>query len=70
DISSAKVTDSTHLSLVLTTTKATALEALTNFGTTGGADTIDITAGFARDLAFNVATTDGLANMPLTFAVI
>jgi hypothetical protein len=70
DISSAKVTDSTHLSLVLSTSKATALEALTNFGTTGGADTIDITAGFARDLAFNVATTDGLANMPLTFAVI
>ena len=70
DISSAKVTDSTHLTLVLTPTKATALEALTNFGATGGADTIDITAGFARDLAFNVARTDAFANMPLTYAVL
>ena len=69
DISSAKVTDSTHLTIVLTSAKGTSLEATNSYGAsgTGGVtlDTLDITAGFAKDAAGNVATTDAQANAPL-----
>ena len=69
DISSAKVTDSTHLTIVLTSAKGTSLEATNSYGAsgTGGVtlDTLDITAGFAKDAAGNAATTDAQANAPL-----
>ncbi|MDD2545382.1 MAG: DUF4214 domain-containing protein [Burkholderiaceae bacterium] len=62
DISSAKVSSATTLTVVLTSTKGTALEATTDYGAMGNADTLDITAGFAKDAAGNAATTDALAN--------
>jgi hypothetical protein len=65
DIASAKVTDSTHLTIVLNGAKATALEATTGYGGTP-LDTLDIAAGFARDASGNTATTDAVANAPLT----
>jgi hypothetical protein len=67
DISSAKVTDGTHLSIVLTSAKGTALEATTGYG--GIPDTIDVTAGFARDVSGNVAITDAVANAPLSITL-
>jgi len=62
DISTAKVTDGTTLTVVLTSAKGTSLEGTTGYGATGNADTIDITAGFARDISGNAATTDALAD--------
>jgi hypothetical protein len=66
DISSAKVTDATHLTVVLTNTKADSLVNNLNYGSTGGADKLDISAGFAKDLAGNIATTDVKADAGLT----
>ena len=64
DISSVNVTDGTTLTIVLTSGKGTSLEAVTGYG---GAtlDTLDIAAGFARDVVGNVATTDAVVNAPL-----
>ena len=61
DISSALVTDSTNLTIVLAGAKGTSLEATSGYG---GAtlDTLDITAGFAKDAAGNAATTDAQDN--------
>ena len=66
DITSAKVTNGTTLTVVLASDKGASLEATSGFG---GAtlDTLDIQAGFARDTWGNVATTDGALNAPLTF---
>ena len=66
DISSAKVSSATTLTVVLTPAMGTALEATTGYGATGNADTLDIAAGFAKDAAGNAATTDALANGGLT----
>ena len=66
DISSAVVTDGTHLTVVLSTAKGTALEATAGFNNTGGNDTLDISAGFAKDVAGNAASTDAVANAALT----
>jgi len=69
DIASAVVTDGTRLTVVLTPTKGAALEATSGFGTDigiTGIDTLDISAGFARDLAGNAAKTDAVANAALT----
>jgi hypothetical protein len=65
DISSAKVTDGTHLTIVLAGAKGTSLEATSGYG---GAtlDTLDITAGFAKDTSGNAATTDARADGVLT----
>ena len=65
DISSAKVTDGTHLTIVLASTKGTSLEATSGYGGTT-LDTLDVTAGFARDAAGNAATTDTTADGMLT----
>jgi hypothetical protein len=68
DISSAVVTNGTHLTVVLSTAKGAALEATSGFGTGIGAtgiDTLDITAGFAKDVAGNASTTDAVANAAL-----
>lgn len=59
DIDSAKATANTTLAIKLTTNKATALEGASNYG--GSDDTLVVTAGFARDLSDNVATTDGFS---------
>jgi hypothetical protein len=65
DISSAKVTDGTHLTIVLASTKGTSLEATSGYGGTT-LDTLDVTAGFAKDAAGNAATTDTTADGMLT----
>ena len=65
DIASAVVTDSTHLTITLTGAKGAALEATSGYG--GAAtDTLQISAGFGKDLAGNVATTDARANGALS----
>ncbi|MBS4069461.1 MAG: DUF4214 domain-containing protein [Sulfurimonas sp.] len=62
DITSAKVTNATTLTITLTSTKAAALLGTTGYGAAGTADTIDITAGFIRDMSLNAATTDAMAD--------
>ncbi len=64
DISNVTVTDDTRLTIVLSTAKGSALEATSGYGGVL-ADTLDITAGFAKDAAGNVATTDGVQNAAL-----
>ena len=34
----------------------------------GGTDTIDVTAGFIKDISGNVATTDAKANAAITYS--
>ncbi len=67
DIASAVVTDSAHLTLVLIDAKAATLAATTGYGGTP-ADTLKIDTGFARDEAWNPATTDGITAAPLAVA--
>ena len=69
DITSLTVTDATTLTLVLTGAKGTALEGTAGYGATGGADTLDVTAGFSKDVAGNAATTDGIADAAITLGV-
>ena len=68
DISSAVVTDGTTLTITLTPVKGAALEHTAEYGATGTgvADTLDVTAGFARDTAGNVATTDAVTDGSIT----
>ena len=76
DISSAKVTNSTTLTVVLSSSKGVALESTSGFGsvlsgsTAVNVDTIDIAGGFARDLAFNVSSSqaDARADAALTLS--
>jgi len=58
DIGSAKVTDATTLTITLTNTKTAALIATAGYGATDNADTLDVSAGFIRDMSHNAATTD------------
>jgi hypothetical protein len=74
DITTAKVTNATTLTIDLTATKQTSLEATTGFGaggleagTTVG-DNIDVATGFTRDAALNPSTGDAKANMSPTYA--
>ncbi len=69
DVTSLTVTDATTLTLVLAGAKGTSLEGSAGYGATGGVDTLDVTAGFSKDLAGNAATTDGVADAPLTTAI-
>jgi YVTN family beta-propeller protein len=60
DILSASVADNTHLRVVLTDAKNTALRATAGFGG-ATADTLDIAAGFFRDAVGNALMIDYLA---------
>lgn len=64
DITSAYVTSDNVLKITLTTTKAAALEGNAAFVGGGAAtDTIDVNAGFSKDAAGNVSTTDNAVNL-------
>jgi hypothetical protein len=67
-ITSVNVTNASTLTVTLTSGGKTALEATTGFGAVGNADTIDVTAGFIKDIAGNLATTDGKANAAVTYS--
>lgn len=54
DIESALATDDTTLSIKLTNTKGTALEATTDYDALDANDTVDIGSGFSGDTAGNV----------------
>ncbi|MFH1873505.1 MAG: Ig-like domain-containing protein, partial [Pseudomonadota bacterium] len=62
DIASAVVSNATTLTITLASGAKTALEGMTGFGTTGGSDKLDVTAGFIKDAAGNAAATDALTN--------
>ena len=58
DIASAKATDGTTLEIAFTTAKAAALEATAGFDPLDTDDTVEVAAGFTRDVAGNAASTD------------
>jgi hypothetical protein len=60
DVTSLTVTNATTLTLVFTGAKAAAIESTSGYGANGGADTLDVIAGFSKDTVGNAATTDGL----------
>lgn len=70
DITSAVITSNTVITITLTGTKATALEATAGYDAggvvTAGADTLDVAAGYVKDAAGNVATTDAVVNGAVT----
>ena len=73
DITSAVVTSATTLTVTLTSAKAAALEATTGFAADGldeanAADQIDVSAGFTKDFAGNVSTTDAAANLAPSYS--
>lgn len=65
DVTSLTITDDTTLTLQFSGAKGTAIEATAGYSMTGGADTLDVTAGFIKDYYGNAATTDVVANAPL-----
>ncbi len=65
DITSLIITNDTTLTLQFSAAKGIAIEATAGYSTTGGVDTLDVAAGFARDDYGNAATTDAVANGPL-----
>ena len=67
-ITSAVVTNTSTLTVTLTSAAKSALEATSGFGAAGGTDTIDVTAGFIKDISRNVATTDAKANAAITYS--
>ena len=68
DIDTAVVTNSTTVTITLTAAAKSALAATSGFGAAGGADTIDVTAGFISDSAGNAATTDAKADAAITYS--
>ena len=68
NITSAFVTNASTLTVTLTSDAKNALAAKSGFGAAGGTDTIDVTAGFIKDISGNVATTDVKANAAITYS--
>ena len=68
DLSSAVVTNSTTLTLTLSSTKKAALEASTGFAASGATDTVDVLAGLTKDTAGNVSTTDSKADAAISYS--
>ena len=67
-VDTAVVTNATTLTVTLTSTAKTDLEATANFGAKGGADTIDVFEGLIKDKAGNTATTDAKADAAITYS--
>ena len=74
DITSAKVTNATTLTIDLTAAKQSSLEDTTGFGAGGldagtfVGDNVDIATGFTRDSVENASTGDAAANKSPTYA--
>ncbi len=73
DITSAVVTSATTMTVTLTSDKASALEGTTGFAADGlddanTADQIDVSAGFTKDFAGNISTTDAAANLAPSYS--
>lgn len=66
DFDSVIVTNSTTLTLNLTSAKASAIITTPGYGGAGGADTLDITTGFSGNAGGSYSTVDGLDNGTLT----
>ena len=60
------MTDATTLTLVLSGAKASTIESTADVGPQGGLDTLDVTAGFSKDVFGNAATTDAASDAALT----
>ena len=72
DVTSAVVTSATVFTITLTDAAAAALEGTVGFaadglGSTNTPDNVDISAGFIKDAAGNVASTDAAANIVPTY---
>ena len=74
DITSAKVTNATTLTIDLTAAKQSSMEATAGFGAANiaasglSSDNIDVSAGFTRDAAKNPSAVDEKSNMAPTYA--
>ena len=68
DIDTVVAPNASTLTITLTSTAKSALNGTTGFGAFGGADTLDVTAGFIKDIFGNVATTDARANGTITYS--
>ena len=67
-VASAIVTNETTLTVTLTSAAKTALETTANFAAAGSADKLDVSAGFIKDIAGNVATSDVKDNAAITYS--
>ena len=67
-VTSAYVTNASTLTVTLTSDAKSALEATSGFGAFGGTDTVDVAAGFIKDISGNAATTDGKADAAITYS--
>ena len=56
------------MTITLTSTAKTALNATNGFGAIGGNDTLDVSAGFIKDIFGNAATTDVRANGTISYS--
>ena len=65
-VASLTITNATTLTMALTTGKASIIELIAGYGAAGGADTLDVAAGFTKDTFGNVSTTDGAINASLS----
>ena len=70
DITSATITNSTTLTIVLTSTKGASLEGSAGYDAggviVGTSDKLDVTGGFIKNDAGNSSTTDAVANASIT----
>jgi len=66
DVTSLTVTNATTLTLVFTSSKGTAIESTSGYGSAGGADSLDVAAGFSIDYFGNTASTDAVADAVIT----
>ena len=64
EVTSAIVTNNTTMTITLDAAANTALKGTENFAAQGAADSVAITAGFIKDIAGNVSTTDAATLAP------
>jgi len=67
-VASAIVTNETTLTVTLTSAAKSALETTANFAAAGSADKLDVSAGFIKDIAGNVATSDVKEDAAITYS--
>ena len=67
DIHSVVAPNASTMTITLTAAATTALNGTTGFGAIGNSDTLDVTAGFLKDIFGNAAATDARANGVISY---
>ena len=68
DIDTVTAANASTMAITLTSDAKTALNGTGGFGAFGGSDTLDVTAGFIKDIFGNAATLDGRANGTISYS--